>query len=148
MQSGIDVNFAVMCGRSGCKMAWRGGLAGRGRMKNVAQREYSEKTRRSFAALRTTLNNSVILRGEGPPRSIRPADLPHLAVDLGERTGSEVYYEYYGGVFPPCQARAFNRNNPRYFFSTALDSSLPGEKRTRSLSGTVIFSLRLRGLTP
>src|SRR5689334_14693254 len=34
-----------------------------------------------------------------------------------------------------------------YFFSTASESSLPGEKRTRSFAGTLI-GLRSRGLTP
>ena len=36
---------------------------------------------------------------------------------------------------------------PPHFFSTASESSLPGEKRTQSFAGTLI-GLRSRGLTP
>jgi hypothetical protein len=56
-----------------------------------------------------------------------------------DRDGSEIQYGNCGGNFPACYARAFNSNNPRYFFTIAFASSLPGEKRTRSLAGTVIF---------
>src|SRR5579859_6060919 len=93
-------------------------------------------------------------------RDIGHVSLPHVVIKMYQDVGgvcsiSQEQIEMavshttkLRGNFPACYAWVFNSNNPGYFFTIAFESSLPGEKRTRSLAGTVIFWLRSRGLTP